>query len=26
MLYVKGTPYRSYEMLRKVLTTTEAPK
>jgi hypothetical protein len=26
MLYVKGTPYRSYEMLRKVLCTTEAPK
>jgi hypothetical protein len=25
-LYVKGTPFRSYEMLRKVLCTTEAPK
>jgi hypothetical protein len=26
MLYLKGTPSRSYEMLRKVLCTTEAPK
>lgn len=26
LLYVKGTPFRSYEMLRKVLCTTEAPK
>jgi hypothetical protein len=25
-LYLKGTPSRSYEMLRKVLCTTEAPK